>query len=158
MKHRALSGVLLSGLIVFALIALPAAAHPPSDIVLSYDPSTSNLNVTIAHSVRDPVTHYIDQVTIAVDGVGVLDLPYTSQPTNDTFAYTYSLAASEGETISVLGICNLGGDLTRTLVVGGATTRPTTMTPPTTTQSPAFSLWAGIAGLLVAGYALHLRR
>jgi hypothetical protein len=85
-------------------------------------------------------------------------MQYTSQPTNETFTYIYSLFTSDGSTISVQGVCNLGGDLTRALVVGNATTQPTTVEPIATTQAPAFTLWAGIVGLLAAAYILHSRR
>ncbi|MDD1677129.1 MAG: hypothetical protein LUQ40_05275, partial [Methanomicrobiales archaeon] len=85
-------------------------------------------------------THYINEVRIMVNSATVVNMQYTSQPTNNTFTYTYPIQASAGSTISLRAECNLEGERTQTLLVGGATqtatpTMTTTTATPTATQT-----------------------
>lgn len=71
-----------------------------------------------------------------VNSATVVNMQYTSQPTNNTFTYTYPIQASAGSTISLRAECNLEGERTQTLLVGGATQTATpTMTTTTTTAT-----------------------
>jgi hypothetical protein len=97
------------------LVASPAAAHPPTDIVLSYDNAAKQLSVTITHPVPNPDVHYISNVNVKVNDLVTIDHDYKSQPTKDTFTYTYTLPANPGDTIRVTATCITGASLTRTL-------------------------------------------
>ncbi|MDD1678927.1 MAG: hypothetical protein LUO93_07095 [Methanomicrobiales archaeon] len=162
-------------LLVFGLITLivPVAAHPASDLTLSYNNSTNELQVTFTHQVENPATHYIKEVDVESLGSGrILQRTYTSQPTNGTFTYTYQLAIAAGTQITVSGECNLGGEIHRTLVIGRVptttttttetmtvtetTTTATTTTVPPTTQAPGFT--GLLTALALGGIALALYR
>jgi hypothetical protein len=187
MQQKSAPWFALFGVLVLALIAAPAAAHSPSDLVISYDQGAGQLTATFTHQVPNPSTHYVGVVRILVNEASVVTQQYTSQPTNATFTYTYPLQAAVGSTISVRGECNLEGAITRTLVVNATPTPATTAatatptatatgttttvitTPttaattqptaaPTTAQAPGFALWAGVLGLAAAGCVLALRR
>jgi Eukaryotic cytochrome b561 len=107
---------LVAGILVLLLLVIPASAHPPSDIVLSYQPG--DLTATITHNVANTSTHYVYRVTILIDGAPANTVLYTSQPSVDQFTYHYPVNAAPGDTITVTADCNIAGSITRTLVVG----------------------------------------
>ncbi|WP_319538218.1 hypothetical protein [uncultured Methanospirillum sp.] len=94
-----------------------ASAHPPSDLNLTYNQTSGNLSATFTHQVADPATHYLKDVTVAVDGKEVVNEKYTSQPTSDEFTYIYPVNASVGSVIDVSGQCNIGGSIKRSITV-----------------------------------------
>jgi hypothetical protein len=179
MRWYDLKTLLLVCLVTLTAVTASAAAHPASDLILTYDTSTNQLQATFTHMVSNPATHYIGEVEVNVAGSGqILRELYTSQPTNGTFTYTYPLDIVNGTEITVSGECNLGGEIHRSLIIGQVptttvTTMPTetetptaTMTtvtettttsiPPTTTQTPGFT---GIMAILtLVGIALILYR
>jgi hypothetical protein len=102
-------------------IAAPVTATPPTDIVLAYNSATGQLSATITHPIPNPDVHYIKNVLVKLNDQTVINANYTSQPTKDTFTYTYPLQALPGDTISVTGTCVLFGSLTKSMTVPGAT-------------------------------------
>ena len=141
----ALSRCLISGSILILavcwLCALPAAANPPSEMSISINDLSHELVVTITHPVPDPRVHYIKEIQVKVNGMVANNSHYTSQPSQETFTYTYPLSARPGDEISVTASCVIGGSLGREMIMPGATaTTPTA----TATQKAA----AGIAPVL----------
>jgi len=100
------------------LTAINTRAHSPSNMIISYNTSTNNLSVTITHVVSDPNTHYVESVTINLNGSNVITQPYSSQPSSSSFTYNYTIIAITGATIQVTADCNIGGTITRSLTVG----------------------------------------
>lgn len=98
-------------------------ANNPSNMVLKYNLDTQTLNVTITHSVSNPLTHYIIEVLISLNGLQVLNQSYTSQPTSNIFTYNYIIAATQGDTFEVTAICNQVGSITRSITIGQQTER-----------------------------------
>jgi hypothetical protein len=103
-------------ILVLLLVVAPASAHPPSDMVLSYQPG--DLAVTVTHNVANTSAHYVYRVTILINGAPAGTFTYTSQPSNNTFSYMYRVPAAQGDVIGVTAECNIAGSITRTLVVG----------------------------------------
>ncbi|MHA2008327.1 MAG: hypothetical protein ACXABO_11875 [Promethearchaeota archaeon] len=102
-----------------SITSIAVKAHNPVGLQLSYDKTTKQLNATITHNVGDPNNHYIESVDIKVNGSTVRFVPYTSQPSTNTFTYVYNnITAIEGETIQVKATCSISGSITRSLVVG----------------------------------------
>ncbi|MFO7676985.1 MAG: hypothetical protein R6V50_01175 [Thermoplasmatota archaeon] len=99
------------------LFAVPTLAHPPQDMVLDYNLTTSELNVTITHDTPATTLHYINKVEIRVNDILILSEEYTSQPTNNVFTYTYIVEAEIGDVISVTAYCNIQGSITRSITV-----------------------------------------
>ena len=142
-------------------LVLPAAAHPPSDIVISYDPGSEKLSVTVTHPTPDSQAHYIRQVLVKQNGRVISDPDYKSQPAKDTFTYTYDVKGLPGDTFTVLATCNLAGSLEKkydipvpATVTAAAPAPPAAPAPVPTQKSPA-----GILPLLGAcGIVLALRK
>ncbi|MDD1679396.1 MAG: hypothetical protein LUO93_09485 [Methanomicrobiales archaeon] len=106
-------GVILAISLLFA----PVSAHPPSNIVLSYNQSSQQLEVTITHVVRDTSTHFINSVNITRNGSPLLSESYTSQPSTATFTYYYPVPGKAGDTFEVTAACNLYGSLSETIIL-----------------------------------------
>jgi hypothetical protein len=132
-------------------IVTPAAAHPPSDMSVSYNEISRLLIVTITHQVPDPQTHYIREVLVTINGKTVNDSFYTSQPAPDTFTYTYPIDTKTTDEIAVTASCVLTGSLTRTLYNTG----PIASIPQGTGDAPATT--KASAGLLpLLGLAIYI--
>jgi desulfoferrodoxin (superoxide reductase-like protein) len=141
-------------IIVAAILALavllvnPVAATPPTAIVLAYNDVAGQLNVTITHPVPNPDVHYIKNVMVKVNDDVVINRDYTSQPTKDTFTYTYAIPLLPGDTVRATATCVLTGSLTETLTIpapvhaaASPTAAPTNAVPvPTPTPKAAAGL------------------
>jgi hypothetical protein len=92
-------------------------AHTASDLVLEYDFPNQTLNTTVTHVVADPNTHYISKAVINKNGAYLKTVNYTSQPTGDTFKYTHSVPAVDGDVLEVTVTCNNFGSLTDQITV-----------------------------------------
>jgi hypothetical protein len=84
---------------------------------LSYDTDTKIFNVLIVHQVSNPQTHFIYKLILRKNANILGSYEHTSQPTNSNFTYSYEINASEGDTIEVFTDCNLGGSLTKQLII-----------------------------------------
>jgi hypothetical protein len=143
----------LAALLVLSLLVLPAAATPPGSVSLAFGQNTSDLSVTIAHPVMGMNGHYIQEVKLTVNGNGVNDSMYTSQPA-DTFTYTYPLALKPGDKVEATAICSLSGSGSGTFIMPGLTATapggPGQPAVPTQKSSAALiTLVAGIGIVLV---------
>jgi hypothetical protein len=137
-------------------------------MTLAFDPAAEKISVTITHQVPDPTTQYIRDVEVRVNDVIVADPVYSSQPTKDTFTYSYNVNARAGDTIRVIATCVLVGSAQQVYTVPepigspgvtgtGLTTAVPPMTPILPTTAPAPSPAAAPAGLLpLLGAALIL--
>jgi sulfur carrier protein ThiS len=134
------------------IIMTPVAAHPPSDMTVTYHELLKDLSVSITHTVPNPGEHYIKEVTVAINGKVVNDSRYTSQPAPDTFTYTYPIDTVSGDEISVTATCSLTGSISRTL----HNTGPIATTPPPGEGLPATKASAGLFSLIGVGIAMFL--
>ena len=114
------------GLSFFFLILLSMAfikvnANPPSNMSLSYNSGTEQLDVSITHLTSSTPGHFIENVTIRINGSLAHSEVYTSQPSPTSFTYQYdSIVANIGATIHVWANCSLTGDIiTRIFIVSG---------------------------------------
>jgi hypothetical protein len=114
------------------ILVTPVAAHPPSDMSVSYQELSRTLVVTITHPVPNPQSHYIREVLVTINGKTVNDSFYTSQPATDTFTYTYPIDTKPGDEIAVTASCVLAGSLTRQMYNTG----PVATTPFLPAASP----------------------
>ena len=107
--------------VFFGVLALLAAvqigavrSHSPSSMNLSYDRDTNELTVRITHTVENPNDHYVERVEVRKNG-SVVDNSYTSQPSANTFTYTYNVSATTEDSITATAYCNRFGDISDTL-------------------------------------------
>jgi hypothetical protein len=122
-------------IIVLTALSGYALANPPADVAVSYDPSNSDLIVTITHQVDDPSTHFVKRVTVRQGTTVLVDQSYTSQPDKSTFTYRYNLPQLNGSSgeIRVDAQCNTIGSRTGTLSLAAPTPGvPASATPPPT--------------------------
>jgi len=104
-------------LLSFAFLSLNAVAHSPSNMALSYDSTTKELQVDISHQVSNPNTHYVENIVVKINGETSINQDYTSQSGSE-FSYTYEeIDASEGDVIEVTANCNQGGSISRDLTI-----------------------------------------
>ncbi len=161
------TGLIAALIAVFAI--LPAGAHSPSDLQLSYDPAKGELLARFTHPVANPSSHYLREVEVEVVGFSPERYLYSSQPSVDTFSYVFPLQLSAGGRVRVKGTCSIGGEIQRELMVPAATgvSPPPAMTfgTPTVTGttlpagSPGFGAPAtALAGVSAAMLVLVRRR
>ncbi|HOT02945.1 MAG TPA: hypothetical protein PK069_02045 [Methanolinea sp.] len=131
-----------------------AIAHSPSDLRLDYDQGTSTLRVTVTHQVDDSSSHYVREVVIQKNGVTVDTVTYASQPSRESFTYSYPLTLDPGDLARVTARCNIGGFLTREYTRPSAQGQPSTAIPTTPLMAP--SPWVVHAALLLAAIFLFL--
>jgi hypothetical protein len=121
-----LAGVL--SLLVMTSSPLLVAAHSPSSMSLEYDFGTQILTVTISHTVTNPASHYIENITVYKNDVKVASRLYTSQADSTTASDTISITAEDGDVLRVWAECVQGGTVQNTLTVSEVPTTTTTTT------------------------------
>ncbi len=122
MKSRFVSLVVFLTLVISIFLAINVSAHPASNMELSFDSETQEIEVLITHSVSNRETHYISDVVISKNGEVYNSYNYTSQPTNSSFTYKYEITATAGDEIEVFTECNLGGTLTKQITISSNVT------------------------------------
>jgi hypothetical protein len=140
--------------ITLVLLCGIAIAHSPSDMRLDYDLEPGNLLVTVTHQVDDFSTHYVREIVIQKNGVTIDTVTYASQPSRETFTYSYPVTLEPGDVARVTARCNIGGSITREYTRPAAQGQPATGIP--TSPSMAPSLWVVHAALLLAAIFLLL--
>lgn len=137
-----------AGLIFACLLVAAAGATPPSAMSLAYDGNARLLSITITHVSANTTVHYIKEVNVSLNGQLVNDSHYTTQPSPDTWTYTYPVTAQPGDVLSATASCSLFGSATRTLTVTAGTTTAGQPVPAPTTQKSALAA-APLAALAV---------
>lgn len=140
--------------LTFLLLCGIAIAHSPSDMRLDYDHGLGTLLVSVTHQVDDSSTHYVREVVIQKNGVTVDTVTYASQPSRETFTYSYPVTLEPGDVARVTARCNIGGSITRDYTRPAAQGTPVTVIPTTPSLAPA--PWVVHAGLLLAAILLLL--
>lgn len=99
----------LAALMLIAMMALPAMAHSPSQVNLTYDNQNQTLTVMTTHTVSNPSSHYVREIVVEKNGEKVLTKEYTSQPTSSTFSYNYPINAAKGDVLNATAYCSIAG-------------------------------------------------
>ena len=156
LNHSRLTEVLhiVTAALVVCILISPVSAHPPSGMSVTYQELTKELLVSITHDVPNPGEHYINEVTISINGQVVNESRYSSQPAPDTFTYTYPVETVTGDEIKVTATCSLAGSITRTLYNTGPIASASSPSPDSqSTQKAAAGLLPvlGLAAALLIG-------
>ena len=112
-KQRAL--VVLTVFLIFC--PRPAAAHPPSDVKLSYDTPTAALHIEVAHLAKNLRQDGIRQLVVYKNGQELDRITVVRQTTPESLTKDFPLDAVEGDTVRVRAISKGGGDLDQTIVI-----------------------------------------
>ncbi|MDD5281284.1 MAG: hypothetical protein PHC37_03965 [Candidatus Omnitrophica bacterium] len=114
MKNRVLFILLFICLVWISL----AYAHPPQDILISYDPATKMLSAVIVHNTSNPLNHYIRQVDVALNGKEIIQQKISKQDNNESQQVAYFIPdAKFGDRLSVEGYCSISGKLEKEITV-----------------------------------------
>jgi hypothetical protein len=127
-----------------------ALAHTPSDVALSYNESSADLDVAITHMVDDPSTHYVKRVTVWQGTTVLIDQSYTRQPDKSAFTYRYNLPQLKGSSgeITINVECNLIGSRSATISLAGT---PSSGAPGSTVPAPPKTPLCAFAALIASG-------
>lgn len=108
-------------LLCFTVLMFSVAyAHPPSEIIISYNPSTKILKAVIIHNVSNPGVHFIKKVDVGLNGKEVIEHVISRQDNNDSQTVSYYIPdASVGDTLSVEGYCSISGKLKKEILLKG---------------------------------------
>ena len=156
LNHSRLTAVLriVIAALVVSLLIPPVSAHSPSGMSVTYQELSKELLVSITHDVPNPGVHYINEVTISINGKVVNNSRYTSQPASDTFTYTYPVETVTGDEIKVTATCSLAGSIARTVYTTGPIASASSSSPDSQpTQKAAVGLLPvlGVAAALLIG-------
>ena len=98
--------ILFFGLLFISTIL----AHGPKEIDLEFNTETKILKISIAHNVRNPNEHYIDEVEVLLNDETVVVQTLSMQTNKDGLELIYIITdAKPGDTIEVKASCNKFG-------------------------------------------------
>ncbi|UCD19756.1 MAG: hypothetical protein JSU64_01045 [candidate division WOR-3 bacterium] len=95
---------------VMIFMAMPLTGHPPKNIELDYDAEAGILSIEIAHSVNDPLKHFINKVVVEVNGKKHVEQYFKKQADGENQRALYKIIdAEEGSSLTVIAYCNISG-------------------------------------------------
>jgi hypothetical protein len=115
LRGDAVATCILMTILLLALFPISGGAHPPQEVVLSYDQAQRTLEVRITHASKDPATHYVKKVEIKRADKTIAATEYQSQPGQATFAYVYPVEIGDGDVLEVKATCSVFGSKTEKL-------------------------------------------
>ena len=96
----------------FVAVFSIAYAHPPSDIIITFDPAAKILKAVIMHNVSNPRNHFIKKVDIVLNGQEIIEHKISRQDNNTNQTVSYLIPdAKTGDIISVEAYCSISGKL-----------------------------------------------
>jgi hypothetical protein len=100
------------------LAASFANAHPPSDVVITFDPASKILTAVIVHNVSNPANHFIRKVDVSMNGKEVINHFISKQDNNETQTVMYLLPdAKANDLVSVEAYCSISGKLEKLITI-----------------------------------------
>ncbi|MBF0522582.1 MAG: hypothetical protein HQL24_05945 [Candidatus Omnitrophica bacterium] len=105
-------------LLIFMAAASTAYAHPPSDIKITFNPSTKILTAAIIHNTSNPSKHYINKVDVGLNGKDIITQMISKEDNNASQTVSYLIPdAKAGDILSVEGHCSISGALKKEISV-----------------------------------------
>jgi hypothetical protein len=105
-------------LFVFVVIYSLAYAHPPQDIIITYDANTKMLKAVIVHNVSNPDKHFIKKVDIGINGQEIIEHKVSRQDNNNDQTVVYLIPdVKPQDKLSVEAYCSISGKLEKEIVV-----------------------------------------
>lgn len=110
--------VLLISVLLFFILSFSVSAHPPGDIEMNFNLENKMLEVTIAHSSRDNMDHFINNVKVYLNGNQHIEQDFIVQTNNDNQYLHYMIpGAKVGDTIRLSADCNKFGNRDQEITV-----------------------------------------
>ncbi len=111
MKHL----IIIVALLAFSLCAY---GHAASDLKASYKSADQTLELSFDHSVKDPLTHYIQSIEIRLNGTMIISQVATGQDTASGGQYIYKIPnLKKNDKIDINLVCNKGGKKSASMVL-----------------------------------------
>jgi len=109
---------LFFALMMLVSVPLFVRADPPRKITLTYNNETKKLNIEVFHPVKDVTDHYIDMISIKVNGkeVQVIKPKKQSDAKNETVDVSVPEIA-KGSEVTVKARCNKFGSKSKTITI-----------------------------------------
>ena len=102
---------MLSVLMFTLALSAFAFAHPPKNIELSFKGNTAIILVT--HPVKDPKSHFIDLITLKLNGSELVKQTFSLQQGNEQEAMYIIPEIKKGDAVEIYARCSVFGDLTK---------------------------------------------
>lgn len=103
---------------VFLAVCSTAYAHPPSDIIIGYDPQAKVLHAVIMHNTSNPVSHYINKVDVGLNGNEIVEHHISREDNNISQTVDYLIPdAKPGDKLSVEAYCSISGKLKKEIEI-----------------------------------------
>jgi len=99
--------ILISVIMVIAYSI--SIAHPPSSVKLTYNKAEKKLVIEAVHKVKNVSNHFIDEITISVNGEDVDTVTLEKQSSLEAEKYSHSIALKSGDIVKVTAGCNKMG-------------------------------------------------
>jgi hypothetical protein len=85
-------------------------AHAPGKVDLEYDLDGQLLKVIVQHQVQDAGKHYVDEVTVELNGKKIIEQTLEAQENMKEQILVYRVTdAGVGDTFAVTAACNISG-------------------------------------------------
>ena len=102
----------------FSFLSSFSYAHPPADIIVTYDSQSKILKAEIVHNVSNPKTHYITKVDISLNGKEIIEHKISYQDNNIKQIVSYLIPdAKKNDILEVEAYCNISGKLSKKIKV-----------------------------------------
>ena len=102
----------------FVLFTINVSAHPPKKITLKFDIKTQELDARIDHSVKNKNEHFIEKITVKVNGTEVQSNDYTMQKDMKADVYRFVLKnVKAGDEVLLKASCNKWGKKSKKLII-----------------------------------------
>lgn len=100
-------------------------AHPPSNIIITYDNANDSINVVVKHNIldskeKDPNTHYINSIDLTINGKAIKTNTFTKQDTVEEQTTTFdklNLDKNKDNEIEIEAYCSISGEKNSSIVV-----------------------------------------
>jgi hypothetical protein len=100
----------LAAVLVLIGVVSSAYAHAPGNVDLGFDLEEQLLEVTVKHQVNDGAKHYVNRVSVDLNGRKIIEQTLYAQENLKDQKLVYRITdAGVGDTISVTASCNISG-------------------------------------------------
>lgn len=97
-------------LISFIVISALSFSNPPTAVDMKFDEKTKKLKVDVTHLVPNEERHFIEKITIKLNGKTIIDQYFKSQTDKKEQEAEYTLIdAKKGDFLEVEAECNING-------------------------------------------------
>lgn len=108
----------LTSILVVVGLAGAAFGHAPKALDLAFDVETHLLRVNVSHTVRDAGKHYVNKITVELNGKKIIEQQFRSQEDKERQEAVFKIIdAKVGDEITVTAVCNISGRKEATLEV-----------------------------------------